>query len=141
MGSAPALLAAHRRAGPPSSEAPPPLWTAGFRMTCNKVLNWSLNRSGSNLTPRTQRRLSPAFEHAQGVELAGAAEGDDQQEAADEAADHRGSDDPSGNNDGAAVLIAAVATVVLRVTNPRLKDTAVILQKEKGFVCIWMHLR
>lgn len=74
---------------------------------------------------------SPAFEHAQRVQLAGAAEGDDQQEAADEAADHRRRDDPGGDDDGAALLVAAVAAVVLRVTNPRLKDTAVILQEGK----------
>lgn len=72
---------------------------------------------------------SPAFEHAQRVQLAGAAKRNDQQEAADEAADDGGCNDSGGNDDRTALLVAAVTTVVLCVTHPRLKHTAVILQR------------
>lgn len=74
---------------------------------------------------------SPSFKHAQRVEFAGAAEGYDQQEAADEAADDSGGDDSGGNDDGTALLVAAIAAVVLSVTDPRLKHTAVVLQRSK----------
>ena len=74
---------------------------------------------------------SPAFKHAQRVEFAGAAEGNDQQEATDEAADDSSRDDSGGDDDGTALLVTTVSTVVLSVANPRLKHAAVILQRSK----------
>lgn len=73
--------------------------------------------------------FSPAFEHAQRVQLARAAEGYDQEEATDEAADDGGCDDSRGDDDRTTLLVAAITAVILRVANPRLKHTAVILQR------------
>lgn len=72
---------------------------------------------------------TPAFKHAQRVQLASATKGNDQKEAADEAADDGGSDDSGRNNNGTALLVAAVAAVILRITHPGLEHTAVILQE------------
>lgn len=107
------------------------------------TINQSLNPEISQLTSQlaksdqseeTVQRVacqisSPAFKHTQRVEFTGAAEGDDQQEAADQTADDGCCNDSGGNDDGATFLIAAVTTVVLRVANPRLKHTAVVLQR------------
>lgn len=70
----------------------------------------------------------PALKHAKRVQFAGAAEGDDQQKPTDETADDGGGDDSGRNNDGTTLLITAIATIVLSIAHPRLKDAAVILQ-------------
>lgn len=62
---------------------------------------------------------------AQGVELEGTAQGDDQQQATHQAADECSGDDLAGHSSQAAVLIAAILAVLLAITAPRLKDAQV----------------
>lgn len=63
---------------------------------------------------------------ANGIELAGAAESDDQQQATHQAADDRCCDHFSGQGVGAVPLVTAVSAVRLPVTHPRLIHTLLI---------------